>query len=152
MKLQDMSGPHIGLRLAPKVLKNIGLLCITCINAGAGQGYTEVFIEFVHYNRCFRPHLISRSICRCLSVKTAKIARSSTEKVVEPLFKVLFIAPHMVRHGVEENKLQGPENTMLKDLQFDLLKCSFDDLCDMRPGVVAEEFCLAFIKEVLSVE
>ena len=65
-------------------------------------------------------------------------------KFVEPVFKVLFIvegnAPHMAQQRAEKIVICGCKvqriRWMLKDLPFKLLECSFDDLCNMRPGVV----------------
>ena len=31
---------------------------------------------------------------------------------------------------------------MLKDLPLELLECGFDDLCNMRPGVVVKKYGL----------
>ena len=80
-----------------------------------------------------------------------KIPVSGIEEFVEPIFKVLFIvkgnAPHMVRQRAEKIvirwcKVRGIRR-MLKDLPFELLECGFDDLCNMRPGVVVKKYNLA---------
>ena len=34
---------------------------------------------------------------------------------------------------------------MLKDFPFELLECSFDDLCNMKPGVVVKKYGLALL-------
>ena len=65
-------------------------------------------------------------------------------------FKVLFIvegnAPHMVRQRAEKIVIRGCKvrriRRMLKDLAFELLECGFDDLCNMRPGVVVKKYGL----------
>ena len=80
-----------------------------------------------------------------------KIPRSGIKEFVDPVFKVLFIvkgnAPHMVRQRVE--KICGCKvwriQQMLKDLPFELLECGFDDLCNMRPGVVMKKYGLALL-------
>ena len=80
-----------------------------------------------------------------------KIPRSGVEEFVEPVFKVLFIvkgnAPHMVRQRVEKIVIHGCKVQriwqMLKDLPFELLECSFDNLCNMRPGIVVKKYGLA---------
>ena len=73
------------------------------------------------------------------------------DEFVEPVFKVLFIiegnTPHMVRQRREKIVIRGCKvwrmQQMLKDLPFELLECSFDDLCNMRPGVVVRKYGLA---------
>ena len=80
-----------------------------------------------------------------------KIPGSDIEKFVEPVFKVLFIvegnAPHIVRQRVEKIAIRGCKvqriRRMLKDLSIELLECGFDDLCNMRPGVVVKKYGLA---------
>ena len=80
-----------------------------------------------------------------------KISRSGIKEFVEPVFKVLFIvegnAPHMVRQKAEKIVICGCKvqriQQMLKDLPFKLLKCGFDELCNMRPGVVMKKYGLA---------
>ena len=79
-----------------------------------------------------------------------KISGSGIEEFVEPVFKVLFIIEgnaHMVRQRAEKIVICGCKvrrmRRMLKDLPFELLKCSFDDLCNMRPGVVVKKYGLA---------
>ena len=77
-----------------------------------------------------------------------KIPKSGIEEFVEPVFKVLFIvednAPYMVQQRAEKIVIRGCKvRTMLKDLPFELLECSFDDLCNMRPGVVMKKYGLA---------
>ena len=80
-----------------------------------------------------------------------KISRSGIEEFVEPVFKVLFIvednAPYMVRQRVEKIVIYGCKVwriwRMLKDLPFELLECDFDDLCNMRPGIVMKKCGLA---------
>ena len=53
----------------------------------------------------------------------------------------------MVRQRVEKLVICGCKvqriQQMLKDLPFKLLECSFDDLCNMRPGVVMKKYGLA---------
>ena len=80
-----------------------------------------------------------------------KIPGSDIEEFVEPVFKVLFIvegnAPHIVRQRVEKIAIRGCKvqriRRMLKDLSIELLECGFDDLCNMRPGVVVKKYGLA---------
>ena len=80
-----------------------------------------------------------------------KILGSGIKEFVEPVFKVLFIvegnAPHMVRQRVEKIVIHGYKvrriRQMLKDLPFKLLECSFDDLCNMRLGIVVKKYGLA---------
>ena len=80
-----------------------------------------------------------------------KIPSSGIEEFVEPVFKVLFIvkgnAPHMVQQRVEKIVICGCKvwriRQMLKDLPFELLECSSDDLCNMRPGIVMKKYGLA---------
>ena len=68
-----------------------------------------------------------------------KIPGSGIEEFVQPVFKVLFIvkgnAPHMVRQRAEKIAIHGCKvrriQQMLKDLLFKLLKCGFDDLCNI---------------------
>ena len=80
-----------------------------------------------------------------------KIPRSGIEEFVEPVFKVLFIvevyASHMVRQRAEKIVIHGCKvrriRQMLKDLPFELLEFGFDDLCNMRPGVVTKKYGLA---------
>ena len=77
-----------------------------------------------------------------------KIPGSGIEEFVEPVFKILFIvevnAPHMVRQRAEKIVIRGCKvrriRRMLKDLSFELLECGFDDLCNMRPGVVVKKY------------
>ena len=72
-------------------------------------------------------------------------------RFVKPVFKVLFIvegnAPHMVRQRAEKIVIRGCKvrriRWMLKKLPFELLECGFDDLCNMRPGVVVKKYGLA---------
>ena len=80
-----------------------------------------------------------------------KIPGPGIDEFVEPVFKVLFIiegnTPHMVRQRREKIVIRGCKvwrmRQMLKDLPFELLECSFDDLCNMRPGVVVRKYGLA---------
>ena len=80
-----------------------------------------------------------------------KIPGSGIEEFVEPVFKVLFIvegnAPHMVRQRAENTVIFECKvwriRRMLKDLPFELLECGFDDLFNMRPGVVVKKYGLA---------
>ena len=80
-----------------------------------------------------------------------KIPGSGIEGFVEPVFKVVFIvegnAPHMFRQRVEKIVIRGCKvrriRRMLKDLPFELLECGFDNLCNMRPGVVVKKYGLA---------
>ena len=73
------------------------------------------------------------------------------KKFFEPVFKVLFIvegnAPHMVRQRAEKIVIRECKvrkiRRMLKDLPLELLECGFDDLCNMRPGVVVKKYGLA---------
>ena len=79
-----------------------------------------------------------------------KIPGSGIEEFVEPVFRVLFIveskAPHMIRQRAEKIVIRGCKvrriRQMLKDLPFELLECGFDDLCNMRPGVVVKKYGL----------
>ena len=80
-----------------------------------------------------------------------KIPESGIKEFVEPVFKVLFIvkgnAPHMVRQRAEKIVIHGCKVwriwQMLKDLPFELLECDFDNLCNMKPGVVVKKYGLA---------
>ena len=80
-----------------------------------------------------------------------KIPGSSIEEFVESVFKILFIvegnAPHMVRQRAEKIVIRGCKvqriRRMLKDLTFELLEYGFDNLCNMRPGVVVKKYGLA---------
>ena len=77
-----------------------------------------------------------------------KIPGSNIKEFVESVFKVfLGNAPHMVRQRAEKIVIHGCKvqriQRMLKDLLFKLLECSFDDLCNMRPGVVVKKYNLA---------
>ena len=80
-----------------------------------------------------------------------KIPGSGIEEFVEPVFKVLFIvkgnARHMVRQRAEKIVIHGYKvlriRRMLKDLPFELLECGFDNLCNMRPGIVVKKYGLA---------
>ena len=80
-----------------------------------------------------------------------KIPRSGMEEFVEPVFKVLFIVkgntPHMAQQRAEKIVICGCKVRrilwMLKDLLFKLLECSFDNLCNMRPGIVVKKYGLA---------
>ena len=80
-----------------------------------------------------------------------KISGSGIEEFVEPIFKVLFIvegnATHMVQQRAEKIVIHGCKVRriwqMLKDLPFELLECSFYNLCNMRPGVVVKKYGLA---------
>ena len=86
-----------------------------------------------------------------VDVVPPKILESGIEEFVEIAFKVLFIlegnAPHMVRQRVEKITIHGCKvqriRWILKDLPFELLGCSFDDLCNMRPGIVMKKYGLA---------
>ena len=79
-----------------------------------------------------------------------KIPGSGIKEFVEPVFKVLFIVkgntPHMVRQRAEKIVIRGCKvqriQQMLKDLPFELLECGFDNLCNMRPGVVVKKYGL----------
>ena len=79
-----------------------------------------------------------------------KIPGSGIEEFVESVFKFLFIvegnAPHMFRQREEKIVIRGCKvrriRWMLKDLPFELLECGFDDLCNMRPGVVMKKYDL----------
>ena len=81
----------------------------------------------------------------------SKILGSGIEKFVEPVFKVLFIvegnASHMIRQRAKKIVIHGCKvwgiQQMLKDLPFELLECDFDNLCNMRPGVVVKKYGLA---------
>ena len=82
-----------------------------------------------------------------------KIPRSGIKEFFESVFKVLFIvegnAPHMVRQRAEKIVIRGCKvrriQWLLKDLPFKLLECSFDDLCNMRPGIVVKMYGLALL-------
>ena len=88
-----------------------------------------------------------------------KISGSGIEEFVEPVFKVLFIvegnALHMVQQRAEKIvihmcKVQRIQQ-MLKDLPFELLECGFDNLCNMKFGVVMKKY-FGLVDEVFSVE
>ena len=80
-----------------------------------------------------------------------KLPGSGIKEFFEPVFKILFIvkgnAPHMVQQRAEKIVIHGCKVQriwrMLKDLPFELLKCSFDDFCNMRPGIVMKKYGLA---------
>ena len=80
-----------------------------------------------------------------------KIPWSGIEEFVEPVFKDLFIvegnAPHMVRQRAGKIVIRGYKvrkiRRMLKNLPFELLECGFDNLSNMRPGVVMKKYDLA---------
>ena len=82
-----------------------------------------------------------------------KISRSGIEEFVDPVFKVLFIVkgniPHMVRQRAEKIVIRVCKvqrvRQMLKDLLFELLECGFDNLCNMRPGIVMKKYGLALL-------
>ena len=82
---------------------------------------------------------------------SSKIPGSGIKEFVEPVFKVLFIVegntPHMVRQKAEKIVIHGCKVRriwqMLKDLPFELLECSFDNLCNMKPGIVMKRYGLA---------
>ena len=82
-----------------------------------------------------------------------KIFGSGIKEFVEPVFKVLFIVegntPHMVRQRAEKRVICGCKVwtiwQMLKDLPFEPLECGFDDLCNMRPGIVMKKYGLALL-------
>ena len=82
-----------------------------------------------------------------------KISGSNIEKFVRPVFKVLFIvkgnAPHMIQQRAEKIVICGCKiqriRQMLKDLPFELLECGFDDLCNMRSGIVMKKYDLALL-------
>ena len=73
------------------------------------------------------------------------------EQFVEAVFKVLFIvkgnAPHVVQKRAEKIVIHGCKvcriQQMLKDIPFELLECGFDDLCNIRPGIVVKKYGLA---------
>ena len=87
-----------------------------------------------------------------------KIFGSGIEEFVEPVFKVLFIvegnAPHMVQQRAEKIVICGCKVwriwQMLKDLPFELLEFGFDNLCNMRSGVVMKKYGLALSMGSLS--
>ena len=82
-----------------------------------------------------------------------KIPGSGIEEFVEPVFKVLFIAegnaPHMVRQRAEKIVIRECKvrriRRMLKDFPLELLECGFDNLCNMRPGIVVKKYGLALL-------
>jgi len=75
-----------------------------------------------------------------------EIAGPGLEEVVKPVFKVLVViegyALHLVRQRAEKMVIRRSNirriRWMLKKLSIELLKCRFDDVCNMRPGVVVE--------------
>ena len=82
-----------------------------------------------------------------------KISGSGLEEFHEPVFTVLFIvkgnAPHMVQQRAKKIVIHGCKvqriRRILKYLPFKLLECDFDDLCNMRPGVVMKKYDLALL-------
>ena len=80
-----------------------------------------------------------------------KIPEYGIEEFVEPVFKVLFIvkgnAPHMIQQRTEKIVIHGSKVwriwQMLKNFPFELLECGFDNLCNMRPGIVMKKYGLA---------
>ena len=89
-----------------------------------------------------------------------KIPRSGIEEFVEPVFKVLFIvkgnASHMVQQRVEKIVICGCKvwriHKMLKDLPFKFLECGFDNLCNIRPGIVLKKYGFGLVNGVFSVK
>ena len=89
-----------------------------------------------------------------------KIPRSGIKQFVEPVFKVLFIVkgntPHMVHQRAEKIVICGCKVQriwqILKELPFKLLECSFDNLCNMRPGIAVKKYGLALSMRFFSVE
>ena len=82
-----------------------------------------------------------------------KISGSGIKEFVNPVFKVLFIvkgnAPHMVQQRAEKIVIRGCKvqkiRQILKDLPFELLECGFNDLCNIRPGIVVKKYSLALL-------
>ena len=93
-----------------------------------------------------------------------KIPGSGIEEFVKPVFKVLFIVkgntPHMVRQRAEKIVIRRCKvwriwqmlkilhfedliEDQIKDLPFELFECGFDDLCNVRPGIVVKKYGLA---------
>ena len=97
-------------------------------------------------------HLLS-PLNQFVNAVLPKISRSGIEEFFELVFKVLFIvegnAPHVVRQRAEKIVIRGCKvwriQQMLKGLPFELLKCSFDNFCNMRPGVVIKKYGLALL-------
>ena len=75
-----------------------------------------------------------------------KMPGSGIEEFVEPVFKVLFIVegntPHMVQQRVEKIVIHGCKVQRIWRM---LLECGFDDLCNMRPGIVVKKYGLALL-------
>ena len=88
-----------------------------------------------------------------------KISRSGIEEFVEPVFAILFIVEgntsHIIRQRAEKIVIRGCKvqriQRMLKDLPFKLLEHGFDNLCNMRPGIVVKVW-FGFVNEVFSVK
>ena len=82
-----------------------------------------------------------------------KIPWSGIKEFVEPVFKVLFIfkgnTSHMVQQRAKKIVICGCKVRriwqILKNLPFKLLECGFDDLCNMRAGVVMKKYGLAML-------
>ena len=79
-----------------------------------------------------------------------KIPGSDIKEFVKPVFKVLFIvegnASHMVRQRAKKIVIHGCKVWRIQqmlNLPFELLECGFDNLCNMRPGVVMKKYGLA---------
>ena len=113
-------------------------------------GYKSInYVFFIAVYNLFPP------LNQFVNAVLPKISGSDIKEFVEPVFKVLFIVEgntlHMVQQRAEKIVIHGCKVQriwqMLKDLPFELLECGFDDLCNMRPGVVMKKYGLALSME-----
>ena len=75
------------------------------------------------------------------------VSKNLLSQFLRSLFIVKSNTLHMVQQRVEKIVICGCKvwriQRMLKDLPFELLECSFDDLCNMWPGIVLKKYGLA---------
>ena len=79
------------------------------------------------------PGLVSKNLLR-------QFLKSSSLLKVTPSYG-LTKSEKIVIHGCKVRRIRQ----MPKDLPFELLECGFDDLCNMRPGVVVKKYGLALL-------
>ena len=107
--------------------------------------------ELINYVFSVAVYNLLPPLDQLVNAVSPKIPGSGIEKFVEPVSKVLSIVEgnthHMVSQRAEKIVIHGCKvqriRQMLKDLPFKLLECSFDDLCNMRPGIVMKKYGLA---------
>ena len=78
------------------------------------------------------PDLVSKNLL-------SQFLRSSSLSKVTPLMWFVQRAEKIVIRGCKFRRIRR----ILKDLPFELLECGFDDLCNMKPGVVVKKYGLA---------